>query len=137
MTAGRVIRLQMSATSTTLTAPTSADFDAGFNSATGPTLTISANAAWRLYLRSSTGVWSATNTSPGAPARANKPAGDLRWSTNVAGPFAQVTTTDATLASGAATASTANTLYFQTAYSWVLDTPGNYGLTIVLSLTSP
>lgn len=137
MTAGRVIRLQMTATSTTLTAPTPADFDAGFNLTSGPTLTISANAAWRLYLRSSTAVWSATNTSPGAPARTNKPVGDLRWSTNGAGPFVPVTTTDANLAAGTATASNVNTLYFRTAYSWTLDTPGDYSLTLVLSLTSP
>ncbi|MDQ3674836.1 MAG: hypothetical protein M3365_10720 [Gemmatimonadota bacterium] len=137
MTAGRVIRLQMTATSTPLTAPTPTDFDAGFNSTTGPTLTISANAAWRLYLRSSTAVWSAVTTSPGAPARADKPAGDLRWSTNAGGPFANLTTSDVTLASGNATASTANTLYFRAAYSWALDTPGDYGLIIVLSLTSP
>lgn len=137
MTAGRVIRMQMSATSTTLTAPTATDFDAGFNSTTGPTLTISANAAWRLYIRSTTAVWSATNTSPGAPARTNKPVGDLRWSTNAAGPFVALTTADANLAAGTATASTANTLFFRTAYAWTLDTPGDYGLTLVLSLTSP
>ena len=137
MVAGRVIRMQMSATSTTLTAPTPTDFDAGFNLTTGPTLTISANAAWRLYLRATTAVWSATNTSPGAPARTNKPVGDLRWSTNAAGPFVALTTSDVNLAAGTATASNANTLYFRTAYSWTLDTPGNYDLTLVLSLTSP
>lgn len=137
MTAGRVIRLQLSATSTSLTAPTAADFDAGVNSTSGPTLTVSANASWRLYVRSSTALWSATNTSPGAPARTDKPAADLRWSTNAGGPFVALTTTDANLVAGAATASSATTLYFQTLYSWLLDTPGDYGLTLVLSLTSP
>ena len=44
MTAGRVVRLQMGVGSTALTAPTTSDFDAGFNSTTGPTLTVSANA---------------------------------------------------------------------------------------------
>ena len=137
VTAGRVIRMQMTATSTTLTAPTATDFDAGFNSTSGPTLTISANAAWRLYIRSTTALWSATNTSPGAPARTNKPVGDLRWSTNAGGPFVALTTTDANLAAGSATASTANTLFFRTLYAWTLDTPGDYSLTLVLSLTSP
>ncbi len=137
MTAGRVIRLQLSATSTTLTAPTLAHFDAGLNTSAGPTLTVSANASWRLYLRSSTALWSAVTTSPGAPARADKPAGDLRWSTNAGGPFVALTTTDANLLSGSATAAAASTLYFETLYSWVLDTPGDYGLTLVLSLTSP
>ena len=137
MTAGRVVRLQMGAGSTALTAPTPADFDAGFNSTTGPTLTVSANAPWTLHLRSSSTFWAATNTSPGAPARTTKPAGNLQWSTASNGVFSAVTTGDVTLVTGAATASSATTLYFQTLYDWALDTPGNYRLTIVLTLTAP
>jgi hypothetical protein len=137
MTAGRVVRLQMAAGSTALTAPTTADFDAGFNSTTGPTLTVSANAPWTLHLRSSSTFWAATNTSPGAPARATKPAGDLRWSTASNGVFSALSNRDVNLVTGAATASDATTLYFQTLYDWALDTPGNYSLTIVLTLTAP
>jgi hypothetical protein len=137
MTAGRVVRLQVSAGSTALTAPTPADFDAGFNSTTGPTVTVSANAPWTLQLRSSTATWAAANTSPGAPARAAKPAGDLKWSTSPSGAFSALGTADATLVSGSATASAATTLYFQTLYDWALDTPGNYSLTVVLTLTAP
>jgi len=137
MTAGRVVRLQMTAGSTALTAPTTADFDAGFNSTSGPTLTVSANAPWTLLVRSSGTFWTATNTSPSAPARTTKPAGDLLWSTASGGTFNALTTGDATLVSGAATASSATTLYFQTLYDWTLDTPGNYSLSVVLTLTSP
>jgi hypothetical protein len=137
MTAGRVVRLQVSAGSTALTAPTPADFDAGFNSTTGPTLTVSANAPWMLQVRASSASWTATNTSPGAPARTNKPAADLQWAQSSSGPFAALSTTDATLISGTATANSATTLYFQTLYSWTADTPGNYGLTVVLTLTAP
>src|ERR1700720_146619 len=125
MTAGRVVRLQMSAGSTSLTAPVPADFDAGFNATSGPTLTVSANASWTLSLRAVAATWTATNTSPGAPARANKPAGDLKWSKLSTGPFAALTTSDVTLVTGTATASNATTLFFQTLYSWTLDTPGN------------
>lgn len=137
MTAGRVVLLQLSAASTSLPQPTPTDFDAGLNSTTGPTLTIRANASWTLYLRSSTALWSASNTAPGAPARTDKPSADLRWSTNAGGPFAALTTTDVNLVSGGATAGSATTLYFQTLYSWTLDTPGDYGLTLVLTLTAP
>lgn len=137
MTAGRVVRLEMSAGSTPLTAPTPEDFDAGFNSTTGPTLTVSANAPWTLHIRAASAQWTATNTSPGAPARANKPAADLQWSIAAGGGFAALTTSDANLVSGSATASNATTLYFQTMYDWTLDTPGNYSLSIVLTLTSP
>jgi hypothetical protein len=137
LTAGRVVRLEISAGSTSLSAPSTADFDAGFNATTGPTLTVSANAPWTLHLRSTAAFWSATNTSPGAPARTTKPAGDLSWSTSASGSFSPLTTSDASLVTGPATASNATTLYFQTLYNWALDTPGNYSQTIVLTLTAP
>jgi hypothetical protein len=137
LTAGRVVRLQVNAGSTSLTAPTPADFDAGFNSTIGPTLTVSANAPWMLQVRASAASWTATNTSPGAPARTNKPAADLKWATSVGGPFSALGTTDVSLVSGSATAGSATTLYFQTLYSWTNDTPGNYSLSVVLTLTAP
>lgn len=137
MTAGRVVLLQVSAGSTTLTPPTPTDFDNGFNATTGPVLTVSANAAWTLHLRASSAVWTATNTSPGAPARTNKPAGDLKWSKTSNGVFSALTTIDVNLVTGAATASSVTSLYFQTLYNWTLDTPGNYSLSVVLTLTSP
>jgi hypothetical protein len=137
LTTVRVVRLQVDAGSTSLTAPTPADFDAGFNSTTGPTLTVSANAPWMLQVRSSTAFWTAANTSPGAPARTNKPAADLKWGTSAGGPFSPLSMTDVSLVSGVATAGSATTLYFQTLYSWTNDTPGNYSLTVVLTLTAP
>lgn len=137
MTAGRVVRLQVSAGSTPLTAPTPADFDAGFNATSGPTFTVSANAPWTLSLRASSALWTAANTSPGAPARTTKPASDLKWSTASNGTFTAMSTTDATLVSGAATPGSATNLFFETLYSWTLDTPGNYSLTVVLTLTAP
>jgi hypothetical protein len=137
MTAGRVVRLQMSAGSTALAAPTPADFDAGYNATTGPSLTISANAPWTLHVRAASSFWSATNTQPGVPARANKPAGDLQWSTASNGAFVALGGTDAPFASGVATAGNATTLYFHTLYDWTADTPGTYSLTVVLTLTAP
>src|SRR6266404_1356727 len=128
MTAGRVVQLQMSAGSTPLTAPTPADFDAGFNSTSGPTLTVSANSAWTLHIRAAAPSWTGTDTSPGAPARTNKPAGDLQWATSSGGPFAALTASDASLVAGSAAAGDATTLYFHTRYDWTLDTPGNYTL---------
>lgn len=137
MTIGRVILLQMSTASTPLTTPTAADFDAGFNSTTGPVLTVGANMPWRLRMRAATAVWGATDTSPGAPARTNKPVGDLLWSRFVGGPFVAMTTTNVTLASANATASNVTSLFFRTNYAWLLDTPGIYTLGIIFTLTSP
>jgi hypothetical protein len=127
----------MSAGSTSLTAPTPSDFDAGFNSTTGPTLTVSANAAWTLHIRAASALWTATNTATGVAARVDKPAADLKWSTSSGGAFTALSNSDASLVSGSATASSATTLYFQTLYGWAVDTPGNYSLSIVLTLTSP
>jgi hypothetical protein len=59
------------------------------------------------------------------------------WSTASNGAFAALSTSDASLVGGSATASNATTLYFQTLYDWTLDTPGSYNLSIVLTLTSP
>jgi hypothetical protein len=137
MTAGRVVRLQVSAGSTSLAAPTPADFDAGFNATTGPTLSVSANASWTLSLRASSALWTASNTSPGAPARTNKPAADLMWSTAANGSFTSLSTSDVNLFTGSATASNSTTLFFQTLYDWTLDTPGDYSLSVVLTLTAP
>jgi hypothetical protein len=137
MTAGRVVRLQTTAASTALTPPTPTDFDNGFNATTGPTLTVSSNTAWTLHIRSAATFWTAANTSPGAPARTTKPAADLRWSTSVAGTFTALTTTDVNLVTGAATASSVTTLFLRTFYNWTLDTPGNYSLAVVLTLTAP
>jgi len=137
MTAGRVVRLQMSAGSTSLTAPTTSDFDAGFNSTTGPTLTVSANAAWTLQIRAASPLWTATNTATGVAARVDKPAADLKWTTTSGGVFTALSNSDASLVGGSATAGNATTLYFQTLYDWSVDTPGNYSLSIVLTLTSP
>ena len=58
-------------------------------------------------------------------------------STASGGAFSALSASDAALVSGNATASNATTLYFQTAYNWSFDTPGNYSLAIVLTLTSP
>jgi hypothetical protein len=61
----------------------------------------------------------------------------LKWSTASNGTFNALTTTDVRLVGGSATASSATMLYFQTLYNWTLDTPGNYSLAVILTLTSP
>jgi hypothetical protein len=137
LTAISVVSLQMSSTSTSLASPTAADFKAGFNASTGPTLTIAANVPWTVHIRSGSGLWSATNTSGGAPARLNKPATDLGWSTASNGVFSPLSVVDADLATGAASGGNVRTIFFRTAYNWTLDAPGVYTLVVILTLTSP
>ena len=56
------------------------------------------NATCAITIRTTQGTWTA---SP-APARPNKPSGDLQWGTAAGGPFADFTTTAVTAATGAA-----------------------------------
>lgn len=137
LTIGDVLQLTLSSTTTTLTAPSSADYDAGFVLNTGPTATVRGNRAWRLQISAATATWGATNTQPGVSAWTNKPAGDLLWSTAAGGPFTALSTTPATVTSGNASAGTGSSFFFRTAYSWALDTPGAYSLAVVFTLVAP
>ena len=137
ITIGRALLLTVTPSSTSLTSPTTTHYDAGFAATTGPTTAISSNAPWTLAISSATATWSATNTQT-QPARTDKPASDLRWSTSSAGPFAALTTSPVTVASGTATTGvTAASLFYRTLYSWALDTPGEYSLQVVFTISSP
>jgi hypothetical protein len=133
---GDVIALYLSSATTALTPPTGADYNAGFNSTTGPLLTVSANGPWTVHIRAAAPFWSATNTG-GSVARTTKPAADLKWSKASSGPFTPLSTTDITVDAGAAGGGITQTLYFQTVYNWTLDTPGRYSLSLLLTLTAP
>ena len=85
MTVNAVVQLTLSTTTTALTAPGSTDYDAGFVANTGPSATVQCNSTCRLQISAATALWSATTTVPSAPARGNKPAADLTWSTSVGG----------------------------------------------------
>ena len=134
---GDVLSLTLGATTTALTPPTSADYDAGFAASTGPTVSVRANRAWRLQISAGTATWVAANTQPGVNARPDKPAGDLLYATAAGGPFTALSTTPTTVSSGAASAGTAGTMFFRTAYSWSLDTPGAYSLVVTFTLLAP
>ena len=137
MTVGTVLNLSLSASTTILTPPTTATYDAGFVADNGPTATVMANRSWTLTISAASAFWSATNTTAGVTARVNKPAADLQWSTSPGGPFADVAVAGATFNSGTATGGAATTLSFRTLYDWVVDTPGAYALAVVLTLTAP
>ena len=134
---GDVLSLTLSATTTTLTAPGSTDYDAGFVANTGPTATVRGNRAWRLQISAAAATWTAVNTQPGVSARANKPVSDLLRATASGGPFTAFSTTPATVASGAASAGTAATFYLRTLYAWTVDTPGTYSLVVTFTLLAP
>jgi hypothetical protein len=132
-----VMQLTLTSTSTALTAPASADYDAGYVADAGPTATIKSNRAWRLQISAAAATWTASNTQPGVNARTSKPAADLAWATASGGPFTALGVTPVTAASGAATAGAPRSFFFRTSYSWGLDTPGAYSLAVVFTLLAP
>lgn len=136
-TIGRALQLTVTPTATSLTTPTPAHYNAGFAATTGPTASIKSNAPWTLGISAGAATWTAVSTQS-EPARTNKPASDLTWSTSSSGPFVALSTTAVTFASGNATAGAiAASLFYRTLYSWALDTPGDYSLQIVFTLTAP
>lgn len=137
MVVGTVLQLALSASSTILTPPATAGYDAGFVADNGPGTTVKSNRSWTLHIAAGSALWTASNTTAGVTARVNKPAADLQWSTSPGGPFAGVTVVGTTFTSGSATGGKTTTIYYHTLYSWTLDTPGAYSLVVVLTLTAP
>ncbi len=137
LTVPDVMQLTLTTTSTALTPPVAADYDAGYVANAGPTATVKSNRPWRLQVSAGAATWTASNTQPGVNARASKPAADLEWGTSAGGPFAPLSVTPATAQSGSATAGTPASFIFHTAYGWGLDTPGAYSLAVVFTLVAP
>ena len=136
ITIAKTFELSLSAASTSLATPTTATYNAGFASTTGPIATIKSNAPWALSISALTATWSAVDTNT-EPARTNKPASDLSWSTAPLGTYADLTTLGAQVATGAASLASSVSLYYRTKYAWALDTPGIYSLQIVFTIVAP
>jgi hypothetical protein len=134
-----LVKLGMSATTTSLTAPTADQVDLGAVIAdAGPTFTVKANRSWTLNIRSGNPTnWTYVGSNSGV-----KSISDLTWSNAVAGSFVAITATDAVLTSGASASSgTAAAAFFKTNYPAGLanaaNAPGTYSLPVVFTLTAP
>jgi hypothetical protein len=139
VTVGALVKLGMSATTTSLTNPTADDVDAGAVIAdVGPSFTVKANRSWTLKIKSQNAAnWTYVGSNSGV-----KPISDLSWSTSAAGTYAAISATDATFTSGASASNgAAAQAFFKT--SWLSDftsasnAPGTYSLPIVFTLTAP
>jgi hypothetical protein len=113
-----------------------ADFEAGYGTLDGSLLTVSANTSWALSISAATPTWLATSTLPGIAARPDKPAEDLHWSV-VDATFTPLDMTTRQLASGPATNAFVRTLNYRVLYSLLLDSPGRYEMTVLLTITAP
>lgn len=135
VTVGTVLKLTLSATTTSLTSPDTTAFNQGFqDDLSALTATVKANRGWSLNVKGGAATWTAT----GAGARASKPAGDLEWSTAGGAPFTALTTAPAGIATSASgTSGTTTTVSYRTLWDYTLDTPGTYSLDVVFTATAP
>ena len=138
-TVNALVKLGMSATTTTLSSPTADQVEIGATLAdAGPTFTVKANRSWTLNIRTSNPAsWTYVGTLGGV-----KPISDLTWSNAVAGTFVGISSTDALFLSGAAaTNGTAAQAFFKTVwaagFTQTSNAPGTYSLPIVFSLSAP
>jgi len=133
VTVTTVLRLTVSQFATTLTAPNEAAYDAGFQLDNGPTATVKANRAWTLKVAANAATWTGTGG-----ANAAKAASDLQWATSSGGTYTGFSTTPATFTSGATgTSGASQSTFFKTLWSYATDTPGNYSLVVVYTLSAP
>ena len=136
---GALVKLGMSSATTSLTAPTADNIDAGaVLQDAGPTFTIKANRSWSLKIRSGNATnWTYVGSNSGV-----KPIGDLAWATSAGGTYAAITGSDVNFATGAgATNSGAASAFFRTTwandFSSASNAEGTYSLPIVFTLSAP
>jgi hypothetical protein len=140
VTVGALVKLEMSSSTTALSAPTVANLAAGFVANVGPTFTVHANQDWTMSIKAAASNpenWDYTGTKGGV-----KPIGDLQWAVASGGDYAPLAATDVTVAAGeTSTDDTAVSLFFHTAYSSnyasANNRPGVYSLPVVFTLAAP
>jgi hypothetical protein len=113
---------------------TAADMTAGFVDSPGSlTMTVSANAPWRLTVRAASSSLSG--------ACASKAASSIRWGTTATTRTTPLSTTETVVATGTAgSVNVPHALFLQVALSWVSDAPvsaTNCGLPLSLSVGAP
>lgn len=121
----------ISGNTTTLTPPTAASFQTGYQDSNGPILTVRSNTAVSVGLSSSASTWQRNG---GAT---TKSASHLQWSTTGAAPFTPVTTATSVLSTGAPTSGQSQTLTYRVQYQFTLDVPGTWTLPLVFTMVSP
>lgn len=132
-----VASLALSQSTTAVPPLTAADFSAGFKDVAGPTLTVKANAPYRVTIQAAQSRWSYT----GSAAAPDKPASALLWSGSAAGPYTSSASSGTVWPinslAAPATASQSIPLFYRTQWTWTTSPPGTYTLPVNLTITSP
>ena len=137
LTVGKVVELTLATTSTTLPTPTIADYTTGYMIGSGQTVSIRSNAAVVVQVAARTATWTATNTTVGVTAWTTKPSSDLQLGPAATGPFTALTTAGYTLSSSGPTATLDVPVAYKLLLGWTTDTPGQYSLDVVYTVTAP
>ncbi|MEO6067906.1 MAG: hypothetical protein ABJB33_07395 [Gemmatimonadota bacterium] len=134
VTVNTILRLTINDTSTAISSPVEADFDAGFQDV-GPavTATVKANKGYTLSIAGGAATWTGTGG-----AQAAKPVGNLRWRTAGAAPGTALTTSNVSIASSASgTGGTATAVSYDIVWAYASDTPGTYTIPVVFTAAAP
>jgi hypothetical protein len=134
-----LVKLGMSATTTSLTSPTADQVEVGASIAdAGPTFTVKANRSWTLNIKTTNASnWTYVGSNAGT-----KPISDLTWSNAAAGTFVGIASVDAPFLTGAsATNGLAAQAFFKTVwaagFTQPSNAPGTYSLPVVFTLSAP
>ncbi len=127
---GTFMRLNLLGTATVSATLAQAAGNSDYQESAGPTAVVRSNGVWKLQISVADAAWT-----PGdAGARADKPAGDLAWSTLPEGGFTSLTTTVQDVTTGTPTRGTTLPLFYRTRFDRTRDTPGTYSIVVRLSL---
>ncbi len=139
VTVGALVKLIMSASTTSLTSPSADQVEAGALLAdAGPTFTIKANRSWTLNIKTT----NASNWTYVGSFSGTKPISDLLWSNAVAGTYVVLSSSDAVFLSGASsTNGFAAQAFFKTVwaagFTQPSNVPGTFSLPVVFTLSAP
>jgi hypothetical protein len=137
LTIPTIVRMQVPSLAITMNGAAITDISGGAAVVAGPfgDVDVRANAAWNLTIAANAAAWTYTGTALGVRA-----ANTLQYSIN-SGAFAAISTTAATVASGAASNGTLVNVQFQATvpsdYADPANRPGSYALGLTLTLTAP
>ena len=137
VTVGKVVQLTLATTTTAIATPTITDYTNGYITGSGQLVSIRANANVVVQVAARTAAWSATNTTAGVTAWATKPSTDLQLGASTTGPFTALTTAGYTLSSTGPTATLDLPVAYKVLLAWGSDTPGQYSLDVVYTITAP
>lgn len=127
--------INLNQTAVTFANANAAAFNDGYTQITGGTLTHKGNVVHSVTLAAGAATMTGTALDTLSTARADKPAGDVKWSINGT-TFTDASTTAAAVASSVAAGEYSKSLTYRMALAWALDKPGKYSLGLTYTIAA-